>query len=61
MLPIYYTYVTDHIHLAYFDGKKYAKEEPPKIEVKQVVPEKKEVKEDKKDNKKDIKKGSKVE
>jgi hypothetical protein len=32
MLPIYYTYVTDHIHLTYFDGKKYVKEEPPKPE-----------------------------
>jgi len=40
MLPIYYSYMTDHIHLAYFDGKKYVKEEPPKKEEKPIVEKK---------------------
>ena len=30
MLAIYYSYITDHISLAYIDGEKYAKEEVKK-------------------------------
>jgi hypothetical protein len=28
MLPIYYSYITDHLSLTHFDGVKYVKEEP---------------------------------
>lgn len=59
MLTIYYSYITEHIHLAYIDGEKYVKVEEVKKEEPKVE-EKKEVKEEKKDNKKDNKKGGKV-
>ena len=39
ILAIYYTYITDHLRLAYFDGAKYVKEEP-KIEKKEEPKEK---------------------
>jgi hypothetical protein len=59
MLAIYYSYITDHIGLAYIDGNKYVKAEEVKKEEPKVE-EKKEVKEEKKDSKKDSKKGGKA-
>jgi hypothetical protein len=42
MLAIYYTYITEHIQLAYMDGEKYVKpeeikKEEPKVEEKKEV------------------------
>lgn len=44
MLAIYYSYITEHIPLAYFDGQKYVKVE----EVKKEEPKVEEKKEEKK-------------
>ena len=40
MLSIYYSYITDHILLSYFDGSQYIKEEPKVEEPPPPPPEK---------------------